>query len=51
MCLHDGSLFGSQLLFIIEETKREIKRIHIYVCRCNERPKPKTEGIYTSHIH
>jgi hypothetical protein len=26
-----------------EEIKREIKRIHIYECRCNERPKVKVE--------
>ena len=27
-----------------EEMKREVRRIHIYGCRCNERLKAKTEG-------
>ena len=27
-----------------EETKRELKRILIYECRCNERLKAKAEG-------
>ena len=27
-----------------EEIKRELKRIIIYECRCNERLKAKTEG-------
>ena len=30
-------------LFIIEEIKQELKIIHIYGCRCNERLKAKTE--------
>ncbi len=27
-----------------KEIKRELKRIHMYGCRCNERLKAKTEG-------
>ena len=33
-------------MFVVyyEETKRELKRILIYECRCNERLKTKAEG-------
>ena len=30
-----------------EEIKRELKRIHIYECRCNERLKPEVEDSET----
>ena len=36
---------GIQKVFVYYEyTKRELQRIHTYVCRCNERLKTKTEG-------
>jgi hypothetical protein len=38
-----GYIARPSFLFIIEEIKRELKRIHIYGCRCNERLKAKTE--------
>jgi hypothetical protein len=31
-------------LNLLEDKNRELKRIHIYGCRCNERLKAKTEG-------
>jgi hypothetical protein len=34
--------WGLDTLFI--EMKRDLKRIHVRVCRCNERLNPKTEG-------
>ena len=35
--------FGSFFVYY-EEIKRELKRILIYECQCNERLKTKTEG-------
>ena len=34
----------TRLVVYYEETKREVKRILIYECRCNERQKVKGEG-------
>jgi hypothetical protein len=34
----------------LKEVNRELKRIHINRCRCNERLKATTEG-ETPHIH
>ncbi len=39
-----GHVARPSFLFIIEEIMRELKRIHIYGCRCNERLKAKIEG-------
>ena len=30
--------------FLLEEIKGELKRLHIYLCRCNKRLNAKTEG-------
>ena len=35
---------GSFLFIYYEQLKREVQRIHISVCRCNERLKVKTDG-------
>ena len=37
-------LLKEVLLVYYEETKRELKRILIYECRCNERLTGKSEG-------
>ena len=36
--------FLFRLVLYYEEKKRELKRIHIYGCRCNERLRAKAEG-------
>jgi hypothetical protein len=40
------SVMGECVIFFVyfEEIKREVQRILIYECRCNERPKVKVEG-------
>jgi hypothetical protein len=49
--LHSPSMNGmtrhelhEEICVYFEETKQEVKRIHIYECRCNEILKSESEG-------
>ena len=45
-------VFGMRWFVYYEEIQREVNRILLHECRCNERLKVKKSwGIYTTHIH